>query len=59
MLAVAALALEDDSVSLDVLERDTPEKLALVFGTEGDGLKKRTITACDLTVKIPMAGGVD
>lgn len=56
---VAALALEDDSVSLDVLEQDTPEKLALVFGTEGDGLKKRTITACDLTVKIPMAGGVD
>ncbi|WP_240916225.1 RNA methyltransferase [Sanguibacter sp. HDW7] len=56
---VAALALEDDSVSLDVLERDTPEKLALVFGTEGDGLKPRTITACDLTVKIPMAGGVD
>ena len=56
---VVALALEDDSVSLDVLEDDAPEKLALVFGTEGDGLKKRTITACDLTVKIPMAGGVD
>ena len=56
---VAALALEEDSVGLDVLEQDTPEKLALVFGTEGDGLKKRTITACDLTVKIPMAGGVD
>lgn len=56
---VAALALEDDSVSLDVLEQDTPEKLALVFGTEGDGLKRRTIAACDLTVRIPMAGGVD
>ncbi|MGP7960820.1 TrmH family RNA methyltransferase [Sanguibacter sp. A247] len=56
---VAALALEDDSVSLDVLERETPDKLALVFGTEGDGLKPRTLAACDLTVKIPMAGGVD
>ena len=56
---VAALALEDDSVSLDTLESGTPERLALVFGTEGDGLKPRTIAACDVTVKIPMAGGVD
>nr|WP_098458881.1 RNA methyltransferase [Flavimobilis soli] len=56
---VAALALEDDSISLDALESDTPERLALVFGTEGDGLKPHTIAACDVTVKIPMAGGVD
>lgn len=56
---VAALALEDDSVSLDALEADPPERLVLVFGTEGDGLKPRTIAACDVTVKIPMAGGVD
>lgn len=56
---VAALALTDDSVSLDVLEADPLERLALVFGTEGDGLRPRTVAACDLTVRIPMAGGVD
>jgi tRNA G18 (ribose-2'-O)-methylase SpoU len=56
---VAALALDDDSVSLDDLAADTPERLAMVFGTEGDGLKRQTIAACDLTVRIPMAGGVD
>lgn len=55
----AALALSDDSISLDELESNLPEKLAMVFGTEGDGLKPRTIAACDLTVRIPMAGGVD
>lgn len=31
----------------------------MVFGTEGDGLKQQTVAACDLTVRIPMAGGVD
>lgn len=56
---VAALALDDDAVSLEELAADPPERLALVFGTEGDGLKRRTIAACDLTVRIPMAGGVD
>ncbi len=56
---VAALALEDDSVSLDDLAAGPPERLALVFGTEGDGLKPKTIATCDVTVKIPMAGGVD
>lgn len=56
---VAALALSDDSISLDELETDPPEKLALVFGAEGDGLKQNTIAACDVTVRIPMAGGVD
>lgn len=57
--ATAALALSDDSISIDdpVLEKE--EKLALVLGTEGDGLKKNTISACDYTVKIPMAHGVD
>lgn len=55
----AALALSDDAVSIDapVLEREP--KLALVLGTEGDGLKKNTIAACDYTVKIPMRHGVD
>lgn len=56
---VAALALDDDSISLDELAADPPERLATVFGTEGDGLKRQTIAACDATVRIPMAGGVD
>ncbi|GAA4715976.1 hypothetical protein GCM10023198_44340 [Promicromonospora umidemergens] len=56
---VGALALEEDSISLDDLVADPPEKLALVLGTEGDGLKPRTIAGCDMTVRIPMSGGVD
>ncbi len=55
----AALALSDDSIGLDALEADPPERLALVLGAEGDGLKPATIAAADLTVRIPMAGGVD
>ena len=50
---------EDDSVGLDELAADPPERLALVLGTEGDGLSRRTIAAVDVTVRIPMAGGVD
>ena len=49
----------DDSVGLDELAADPPERLALVLGTEGDGLSRRTIAAVDVTVRIPMAGGVD
>jgi tRNA G18 (ribose-2'-O)-methylase SpoU len=56
---VAALALADDAVPLDVLAADPPERLALVLGTEGDGLTRRTLDAVDLTVTIPMAGAVD
>jgi tRNA G18 (ribose-2'-O)-methylase SpoU len=56
---VAAMALGEDSVGLDELERRPPERLALVLGTEGDGLRPRTVAAADLTVRIPMAGGVD
>lgn len=56
---VAALALSHDAISLDELAADLPEKLALVVGTEGDGLKARTIASADLVVKIPMSGGVD
>ncbi|QZN84371.1 RNA methyltransferase [Cellulomonas sp. C5510] len=55
----AALALSDDSVPLDALEQAPPERLALVLGAEGDGLKPATVAAADLTVRIPMAGGVD
>ncbi len=55
----AALALESDSLTLDVLAATPPERLALVLGTEGDGLSRRTIAAVDLTVRIPMGGGVD
>ncbi|GAB49046.1 TrmH family RNA methyltransferase [Mobilicoccus pelagius] len=56
---VAAFALEDSSVSLDDLAADPPERLALVMGTEGDGLGRRTVAAADLVVRIPMAGEVD
>lgn len=56
---VAALALTDDAVSLDELAADPPERLALVLGTEGDGLARRTLGRVDVTVTIPMAGGVD
>ena len=63
-----AMALTDDSISLDELVRrlgsaqDEPDhidKLALIFGTEGDGLSRHTIANADLTVKIPMSHGDD
>ena len=56
---VAALALSDDAVGLDELAADPPERLALVLGTEGDGLGRRTVDGADVVVTIPMAGGVD
>lgn len=56
---VAALALADDAVALDELAADPPERLALVLGTEGDGLSRRAVAASDVVVRIPMAGGVD
>lgn len=56
---VAALALSDEAVSLEELASSPPARLALVLGTEGDGLSRRTMAAVDLTVTIPMAGGVD
>ena len=54
-----AMALTDDSVSIDNEELLAEEKLAIVLGTEGDGLAKETIADCDYTVKIPMSHGVD
>lgn len=56
---VAALALADDAVTLDDLVADPPERLALLLGTEGDGLSRRAVAAADVVVRIPMAGGVD
>ncbi len=55
----AALALSHDSVTLDDPRLKAEEKLALVLGTEGDGLAPETIAQCDYTVLIPMQHGVD
>ena len=55
----AAMALCDDSVSIDDARLHAEEKLAIVLGTEGDGLATSTIADCDYTVKIPMSHGVD
>ncbi len=55
----AAMALTDDSVSIDDKNLMAEEKLAIVLGTEGEGLAKHTIATCDYTVKIPMMHGVD
>ncbi|MCR5088174.1 MAG: RNA methyltransferase [Oscillospiraceae bacterium] len=55
----AAMALRDESVSIDNPALTAEEKLAVILGTEGDGLAARTIADCDYTVKIPMAHGVD
>ena len=55
----AAMALRDDSVSIDDAGLMAEEKLAIVLGSEGDGLVDTTIADCDYTVKIPMSHGVD
>lgn len=55
----AAMALCDDSVSIEDPRLMHADKLAIVLGTEGDGLCARTIADCDYTVKIPMSHGVD
>lgn len=55
----AAMALRDDSVGIDNQTLQAEEKLAIVLGTEGDGLSSQTIADCDYTVKIPMSHGVD
>ncbi len=55
----AALALSDDAIGLDELAADPPERLAMILGTEGDGLGPATVAAADRVVRIPMAGGVD
>ena len=55
----SAMALSDDSVSIDDQTLMAEEKLAILMGSEGDGLTEQTIAACDYTVKIPMYHGVD
>ncbi len=55
----AAMALSDRSVSIDDERLAKEPKLAIVLGTEGDGLAAGTIASCDYTVKIPMSHGVD
>ena len=57
--STAAMALSDESVPLDDPTLKACDKLAVVLGTEGDGLKPETIAACDFTARIPMAHGVD
>ena len=55
----AAMALSDDSVSIDDERLAAEDKLAIILGTEGDGLSRTTIADCDYTVRIPMSHGVD
>ena len=55
----AAMALRDDSVSVDDPALMAEERLAVVLGTEGEGLSNETIADCDYTVRIPMSHGVD
>lgn len=56
---IAGLALTPDAIALDELAAQAPEKLALILGTEGDGLWQRTLAEVDIAVRIPMSGGVD
>jgi tRNA G18 (ribose-2'-O)-methylase SpoU len=56
---IAALALAAGGVELDALAADPPDRLALVLGTEGDGLSRAALRVADTTVRIPMQHGVD
>lgn len=56
---MAAMALKDNSISIDDPILTNESKLAIIMGTEGDGLSDNTIADCDFTVKIPMYHGVD
>ena len=57
--STAAMALSERSLSVEDPRLRAEEKLAIVLGTEGDGLARETIAGCDYTVRIPMARGVD
>lgn len=54
-----AMALHDNTLDIDNPLLKSQEKIAIILGTEGEGLKQSTIESCDYTVKIPMAEGVD
>lgn len=56
---IAALALADDAVTLDEYAAAAPERVAMVLGSEGDGLSRRALAAADTVVTIPMLHGVD
>ncbi|QEV99959.1 RNA methyltransferase [Microbacterium caowuchunii] len=56
---VAALALADDAVALDAFAAARPDRVALMMGSEGDGLSRGALAAADTIVTIPMSGGVD
>ena len=56
---IAALALDDGAVSLDAYAADPPERVALLFGTEGDGLSRAALANADRVVTIPMQRGID
>jgi tRNA G18 (ribose-2'-O)-methylase SpoU len=56
---IAALALAENAVDLRRFAESAPEKVALVLGTEGDGLTLEAIEAADTVVTIPMAHGID
>ena len=55
----AAMALREDSIAIDDLRLRSQPKLAIILGTEGEGLADRTIEQCDDTIRIPMSHGVD
>ena len=55
----AAMALRRDTISIRDVRLQREPRLAVVLGTEGDGLTEATITGCDYTIKIPMTHGVD
>ncbi len=56
---IAALALREDAVTLDAYAAERPERVAIVMGTEGDGLSRTALEKADTVVTIPMFGGVD
>ncbi len=58
-LTTVALALREDAVDLRSLAAAPPDRMALLLGTEGDGLASSTVAAADVVVRIPMAGGID
>ena len=57
--STVALALREDAVSIDDARLEKEERLAILLGTEGDGLSHSTIALCDWTARIPMSHGVD